>query len=236
LATFGPNKLAEAKVDSLAVIFFRQFQSPLIYILFIASIILFFIGEMTNGFVVLFVLLFNSIIGTIQEGRAQNALLALKKFAEIKATVLREGHEIIIPDAEVVPGDILILQEGEKIPADARVIFFSNLEVDEAAFTGESIPVYKIFEKITSEKKLIVDQKNIVFKGTNIVYGNGRAIVINTGINTEIGKISKKVASIDIEIPLKKDIRNLSRVLVIITVGLCVFSFFSRPIFRETYT
>ncbi|MBU0611933.1 HAD-IC family P-type ATPase [Patescibacteria group bacterium] len=225
LTTFGYNKLAEAKVDSLAVIFVRQFKSPLIYILSFASIILFLMGETTNGYVVLFVLLFNSIIGTIQEGRAQNTLLALKKFIETKATVLRGGREIIIPDIEVVPGDIILLQEGEKIPADARVIFSSNLEVDEAAFTGESVPVYKTSEKLIGDKKLITDQKNMVFKGASIVYGNGRAIVVNTGINTEIGKISKKVATIDTEIPLKKDIRNLSQVLVFVTAGFCIFSF-----------
>src|SRR3989338_5763980 len=139
----GLNALPEAKADSLVAIFLRQFQSPLICILLAASGIVFLMHEYIDGSIILAVLLFNAIVGSIQEGRAQNTLLALKKFVETTATVLRDGRELTIPDREVVRGDVLFLQEGEKIPADARVIATNNLKVDEASLTGESEPVSK---------------------------------------------------------------------------------------------
>src|SRR3990167_10298189 len=126
---YGPNKLPEAKVDSLAVIFLRQFQSPLIYILLAASLVVFTMKEMIDGVIILFVLLFNAIVGTLQEGKAQNTLLALKKLVETNAAVIRDGREIIIPDFEVVPGDILALTEGDKVPADARIVVSHNLKI-----------------------------------------------------------------------------------------------------------
>lgn len=135
LQELGPNTLPEAKADSLAVIFLRQFQSPLIYILLAASLIVFAMKEMIDGGIILFVLFFNAVVGTIQEGRAKNTLLALKKFVETNATVLRGGKELIIPDSEVVPGDVLMLVEGDKVPADARIIVSHNLKIDEASLT-----------------------------------------------------------------------------------------------------
>src|SRR3989338_2716026 len=165
---YGPNTLPEALVDSMVTMFLRQFQSPLIYILVAASVVVFAVGEAVDGAIILFVLLFNAIVGTIQEGKAQNTLLALKKFVETKATVLRDDKEVIIPDTELVPGDILILQEGEKIPADARVMLSHNLKVDEAALTRESEPVHK-----TSEQEALGETagqyKNIIYKRTNIL-------------------------------------------------------------------
>ena len=225
LEKHGPNKLPEGKGDGLLVIFLRQFQSPLIYILFAASIVVFVMGEITDGSIILAVLLINAIVGTIQEGKAQNTLLALKKFVETKATVLREGKELIIPDSEVLPGDIIILQEGEKIPVDARIIAATNLKIDEAALTGESEPKHKIADKLTEDNLPIADQKNMVFKGTHVLAGNGKAIAVATGVDTIIGKISKEIAAIDTEIPLKANIRYLSR-LIIITVASISFVLF----------
>ncbi|MEK7209001.1 MAG: HAD-IC family P-type ATPase [Patescibacteria group bacterium] len=218
LKQYGQNKLPEEKVDSIFTIFLRQFQSPLIYILVAASVVVFVIGEVVDGSIILAVLLFNAIVGTIQEGKAQNTLLALKKFVETKATVLRDDKEIIISDTELVPGDILILQEGEKIPADARVIISHNLKADEAALTGESEPVHKTSEQET-KGETVGQYKNIVYKGTNIVAGNGRAIVIATGSQTTIGTIASEIALVNTEIPLKGNIRYLSR-LIIITVAV----------------
>src|SRR3989339_1599290 len=140
---YGLNKLPEGKVDGLLIIFLRQFKSPLIYTLFAAAGIVFAMGEVIDASIIFAVLLFNAIVGTIQEGKAQNTLLALKKFAETSATVLRDGKELIVLDTEVMPGDIIILQEGEKVPADARIIFGNTLKVDEASLTGESEPVTK---------------------------------------------------------------------------------------------
>src|SRR3989344_7773480 len=143
---YGLNKLPDAKVESLLIIFLRQFQSPLIYILLIASLIVFLMRDFIDGSIILFVLFFNAIVGTIQEGKAQNTLLALKKFAETNTKVLRGGKEFIIPDYEIVPGDVILLQEGDKVPADARIIESNNLTVNEAAMTGESQPVSKFDE------------------------------------------------------------------------------------------
>lgn len=226
LEKYGPNKLPDAKLDSLLVIFLRQFQSPLIYILLLASLIVFLMKEFTDGLIILFVLLFNAIVGTIQEGRSQNTLLALKKFSETNTLVLRDGKEFVIPDYEVVPGDIIILQEGDRIPADARIILSSNLTIDEAALTGESVPVHKLIEAISVPNLQIADQKNMVFKGTHVVAGNGRAVVIATGLNTVLGKISKEIAVINTEIPLKVNIRYLSRLIIATVATICVLIFF----------
>lgn len=218
LKKYGTNKLAESRVDSIATIFIRQFRSPLIYILVSASVIVFLMDEIIDGVVILAILLFNAIVGTIQEGKAQNTLLALKRFTETKATVLRDNKEVIIPDLEVVPGDVLVLQEGERIPADARVILSHNLKVDEATLTGESEPVHKTSDPLPQETSSI-QYKNIVYKATHIVSGSARAIVVATGPDTVIGSIANKIATIDTDIPLKNNIKYLSR-LIILTVGL----------------
>ncbi len=215
LLKYGANKLPEAEADSLTVIFLRQFQSPLIFILLLATVVVFLTGENTDGFVILFVLFFNAIVGTIQEGKAQNIFASLKNFIKTNASVFRNGEEYIIPDEEVVPGDIIILREGEKVPADARIIFSESLQTDESALTGESNPKFKTSETIKKTDVPISDQKNMVFKGTSIVAGSGKAVVIATGINTVIGNIAKKIATIDEELPLKKDIRRLSRFIIV---------------------
>ena len=215
LEEYGPNNLPEGKVDSLSVIFLRQFRSPLIYILLAASAVVLSMGEIVDGSIILAVLLFNAVVGTIQEGKAQNTLRALKKFVETKATVLREGKELLASDSELVPGDIIILQEGEKVPADARLIVATNLKIDEAALTGESSPVHKISDVLEKADTPTAEQTNTIFKGTHILVGNGKAIVVETGAKTVIGKISKEIAAIDTEIPLKTNIRDLSRLIVI---------------------
>lgn len=127
LLRYGLNKLPEIKADNLAVIFLRQFQSPLIFILLLATTVVFLTGENTDGFVILFVLLFNAVVGTIQEGKAQNIFATLKNFIKTNASVFRDGEEYIISDEEIVPGDIIVLREGEKVPADARIIDSESL-------------------------------------------------------------------------------------------------------------
>jgi len=250
LNKYGLNKLPEGKVDSLPIIFLRQFQSPLIYILLTASMVVFATGETVDGSIILAVLFFNAIVGTIQEGKAQNTLRTLKKFVETKATVIREGKELIISDSEVVPGDIILLQEGEKVPADARIIAATNLKIDEAVLTGESEPVHKISDVLPARRSLgaggekadlpTAEQKNMVFKGTHILAGNGKAIVIATGIETVIGKISKEIAAIDTEIPLKTNIRYLSRLIIITVASISALLFLlgivSGKTVREMFT
>ncbi|MCR4279637.1 MAG: HAD-IC family P-type ATPase [Candidatus Zambryskibacteria bacterium] len=225
IKTQGLNQLPEAKVDGAGLIFLRQFQSPLIYILLIGSAAMFLLGEVADSIVIAAVLVVNAIVGAIQEGKARNTLLALKKFVETKAVVIRDGKELIIPDTEVVSGDIIHLQEGDKIPSDARLISAHNLKVDEAALTGESESVRKTFEVIENPELPVLEQKNMVFKGTNIFTGNGLAIVVNTGQNTVIGKIAKDVVSIETEIPLKASIRHLSRLIIVVSGIASLFLF-----------
>ncbi|OGI94976.1 hypothetical protein A3I84_03165, partial [Candidatus Nomurabacteria bacterium RIFCSPLOWO2_02_FULL_36_8] len=224
ITQYGFNSLPEKKPKSLISIFLNQFNSPLIFILIIASVITYIIGETTDAYIIFSVLTFNAIVGTIQEGKAQNTLNALKELVEAKATVLRDGKEFIISDREVVPGDIINLEEGEKVPADARVILSQNLKADEASLTGESESVSKIVGALGQESS-VADQKNMLFKGTNIVSGNGRAVVVATGFTTAIGKIAEEISSIDTEIPLKANIRYLSRA-IIITVGIICATLF----------
>jgi len=212
LEKYGRNELPEKKPEGLFSIFISQFKSPLIYILLGACVVVSLMGEWVDAIVILIVLMLNAIIGSFQEGKAQNTILALKNFVETKATVLRDDQEFIIPDSELVPGDIIILQEGEKIPADAKIIISNGLRVDEAAMTGESKPVYKNIE-------------DDVLKGAVVVSGNARAVVFATGQNTSIGKIADKISEIDTEIPLKNNIKFLSTLIIRAVLFLAVIIF-----------
>ncbi len=225
LVSFGPNKIPESKNDSYAVIFFRQFQSPLIYILLAACVVIYMTGETTDAAIILVVLLFNAIVGMLQEGKAQNTLQALKKFTKTSATVLRDGNQQVVSDEEVVVGDVIILNEGEKIPADARIFLAHNAKVDEASLTGESEPVFKFTHVIKQKNLLAAEQRNMVFKGTNVVAGNARAVVVATGLNTGMGKIAQEVSGIDTEMPLKQNIRSLSFALIIVVILLSIALF-----------
>ncbi|HEY0010641.1 MAG TPA: HAD-IC family P-type ATPase [Candidatus Paceibacterota bacterium] len=216
----GENRLPEAKTEGYPRLFLRQFESPLIYGLIVASIAIFIIGERTDAYIILFVLVFNSIVGMLQEGKAQDTLRALRRFAETNATVVRDGRELIIRDAEVVPGDVIVLEEGAKVPADARLLVARILHVDEASLTGESEPVMKKTETVALERATVGDRVDMVFKGTNVTGGTGRAAVVATGLETEIGKIAQKLSAIDTDVPLKASIKKLSRAIIaVVAVG-----------------
>lgn len=240
LKEYGPNKLPEGKVAGLPVIFLRQFKGPLIYILLAAAAVVLAMGQVVDALVIFAVLFFNAVVGAIQEGRAQNTLLALKKFSENSATVRRDDQELLVPDFEVVPGDILVLREGEKVSADARVIFANAFKADEASFTGESGPVSKIAVMLTADNLRIADQKNMVFKGTHIVSGNGSAVVVATGLLTEIGKIAEEIAEFETEIPLQVNIRYLSRFIIltvfIVNILLVILGLVSGQSIKEMFT
>ena len=225
LLRFGSNSLPQKKVDSIFVIFLRQFQSSLIYILLGAAVIVYFIEGATDAAIIMAVLVFNALIGAFQEGRAQNTLKALKDLTKTNCVVIRGGSEIIIDDRLLVKGDIIKLREGDRVPADARIISTNNLKVDEASLTGESEPVLKVEEAISKKKLIIGDQKNMVFRGTNVLVGSATAVVVSTGINTEIGKIAKTLAEDDTEMPLKKNIKLLSKLIIIIVAILSSFLF-----------
>lgn len=218
---YGKNKLPDAHKETFFSIFLRQFQSPLLYILIAASVAALLLGELTDGLIILGVLVFNAIIGSFQEGKAQNALFALKKFEATETLVVRNGETRLLPSSELVPGDLIVIREGDKIPADARIISAKNLKVDEAMLTGESVPVAKDSQTLASKKDIVIsDQKNMVFKGTHVTAGRGTALVVATGLETEIGKISQNLGSKDTEIPLQKSIKKLARIIIIATIGI----------------
>ncbi len=222
MATDGPNEFAETKRDSYFLIFIRQFKSPLIYILLISGFIVLLMNEKADTVVIFAVIFFNAIIGTLQEGKAQNTFLALKKFTKSNASVIRDGREVIIPDREVVAGDIISLREGEKVPADGRLIAVNNLKVSEAAFSGESTPKFKNADKLKTKNLSLIDQHNMVFKGSTVVGGSGRALVTATGMETVLGSIAKEALKIDTEFPLKNDINKLSRQIIFAVAGVAI--------------
>lgn len=211
----GFNELPELKRDSSFIIFLHQFSSPLIYILLSASVVVLAIGEWVDAIVIVSVLTFNAIVGTAQEGKAQNTFLALRKFIKGKATILRDAEETITSDREVVVGDIIVLREGEKIPADARIIHANSFQVEEAALTGESMPTFKDEKPIRMSSAKAESGKNMLFKGTTVISGHARAIVVATGLKTFIGKIAQKTLTIEEDFPLKNEIKKLSRFVII---------------------
>ena len=218
----GPNRLPEGKRDTWLSIFISQFQNPLIYILLIAAIIIFFVGEhKIDAFILSGVLFFNAIIGSIQEGRTSNIMASLRRFITTKSVVIRDGQHQIVDDEDLVVGDIIVLKEGERVPADARIITEMRLQVDEALLTGESKPIYKIDEPLTTELP-VADQKNMVFKGTSILSGSGTALVVATGIDTQIGQLHRTIEEIDTDIPLKKELDRLSYIILGFILLMCV--------------
>ena len=228
LKTYGPNILASRRKETLVGIFVRQFKSPLIYILILAAILVLSLGQKTDAIVIIAVITINAIIGTIQEGRARNSLERLKSLTKHNASVRRDGQEILIPSEEVVPGDILILHEGDRIAADARIIKSENFIVDESVLTGEAIPVNKIQEPIYKENLVLGDQKNMVFAGTSITSGYGEAVVVATGLDSELGKISKGLLETsDVPLPLERKVTRLSHQIafVVFAIAFLVFIF-----------
>jgi len=225
LAEHGENILPEGKADNFFIIFLRQFKSPLIYLLFGAGAAILALGDAADAIIIFFVLVFNSLIGAYQEGRAENTLRALRRFSETKAVVFRDGVEDIIPDKNVVEGDVIILSLGEKVPADARILSANNLKANEAALTGESEPSHKIPDALLIDGPNPADQKNMVFKGTNIASGSGRALVVATGTRTVIGGIAEKIGTIDQEMPLQKNIAYLSKWIIAVVLAISALLF-----------
>ncbi|MBI2861038.1 MAG: HAD-IC family P-type ATPase [Chloroflexi bacterium] len=220
LAQHGPNELRGRKKTPPLVVFFRQFLSPLIYVLFAAVAISVAVEHYLDAGVIATVLLFNAVIGYIQETRAEKAMEALIQMAAPKASVRRDGKVREVPAREIVPGDIVLLETGDKVPADARLIDLSNLKVNEAILTGESMPVDKVTEVIHGESP-VADRKNMVFMGTIVTYGRATALVVQTGMKTEIGEIASAIQEIKQEkTPLQKSIGKLSQIIIIFFMGI----------------
>lgn len=221
----GPNKLSQKKGDSPLKILLRQFHQPLVYILIVAAIGVAFLEQWLEVGVILGVVLVNAIIGFIQEVKALKAIDALSKNLDAQATVIRESKRMQISAQELVVGDIVVLQSGDKIPADMRIIQLRELQVDESALTGESIPVKKK-QGILEIDSMIGDRTNMAYSSTLVTYGSATGVVVATGDNSEIGKINRMIASADIlTTPLTKKITEFSHLLlwvILILAGLTV--------------
>lgn len=221
----GPNSLPEPVQESWLIVFLTQFQSPLIYILVAAAAIIYFFGnDPLDAAIISGVLVFNAIIGTIQEGRTRTILDTLKKLIKSSSVVVRDGRRHVVDDAQLVVGDIIELKEGQRIPADARITLSQDLHLDESLLTGESRPCSKTADILQGDH-VLGDQRNMVFRGTYITAGSGQAIVIATGQNTEIGKIHKTVEEIKTEMPLKKEVDRLAFIILIFILAICISLF-----------
>ncbi len=220
LLQYGLNELKAKKKTSPIVVFFRQFLSPLIYVLLAAVIVSVVVEHFIDAAVITGVLLLNAVIGLIQETRAERAMEALQEMAAPKARIRRDGSIKQIPARELVPGDILLLETGDKVPTDARLIEVSNLKVNEAALTGESMSVDK-HTRALSEAAPVVERRNLVYMGTVVTYGRAIAVVVTTGMSTEIGKIAAAIQEIKPErTPLQKSVSKLSRYIIVFFFGI----------------
>lgn len=225
LQEYGPNEIKEGKKISPIKIFLNQFNSMVVYILIVALVVSLFIGEKIDAVVIGIILVLNAIFGFNMEYRAEKSIEALKRMASLKATVLRDGKEKQIDAKLLVPGDIIKLETGDKIPADSRIFEIINLETQEASLTGESTPVRKEV-KALAEKTSLADRINMVFSGTIITNGRGKAIVTGTGMQTEMGKIAKLIEEVEPEkTPLQKKLNQLGRFLGIVTIVISVIVF-----------
>jgi Ca2+-transporting ATPase len=221
LEKYGYNELKKEERVSPFTLFINQFKNILIIILLIATVLSAVVGEIFDAALILVIVVFCAVLGFIQEYRAERALEALKKMLSPTITVLRGGKEEEVPSKELVPGDILLLEAGDKIPADARLIESHSLRCDEAPLTGESAPVGKKIEPLPAEV-LVNDRKNIVFTGTTVTYGRAKAAVVDTGMDTEFGKIAGEVTTVETEkTPLERRTDEIGKWLGIISLGIC---------------
>ena len=231
----GPNKLPEGKQQTALMRFLLQFHNTLIYVLIVAAIITALLDHWIDTWVIVAVILVNAIIGFVQEGRAEKAIEGIKKMLSLEATVLRDGSRKTIDAEDLVPGDIVLLQSGDKVPADVRLIEVRNFRVEESALTGESVAVEKNTEAI-DEKSVPGDQTCMAFSGTSVVYGRGKGVVVETGEHTELGKINRMMSDVEeLTTPLLRQINHFGKVLSIIILGITVL-FFAIGYFFQDYS
>ncbi len=221
LERYGYNELKKEEKISPFLLFINQFRNTLIIILLIATALSLIIGEVFDALIIAAIVILSTLLAFIQEYRAGQALEALKKMLSPTITVLREGKEDDVLSRELVPGDILLLEAGDKIPADARIIEEQSLQCDEATLTGESVPVMKDARPLEKDAP-VFDRKNMVFAGTIVTYGRSKAVVTSTGMNTEFGKIAEEVTLAEAKkTPLEKRTAEIGKWLGIISLGIC---------------
>jgi Ca2+-transporting ATPase len=221
LEKYGLNELRKEERISPYTLFINQFKNILIIILLVAVVLSALVGEMIDAAIILVIVIFCAVLGFIQEYRAERALEALKKMLSPTINVLRGGKEEEIPSEELVPGDIILLEAGDRIPADARIAEIHSLRCDEAPLTGESVPVGKAIKALSDDVR-VSDRKNMVFAGTTVTYGRGKVAVTSTAMNTEFGKIAEEVMAVEAEeTPLEKRTEEIGKWLGIIAISIC---------------
>jgi len=239
LAENGKNKLVEAKKESVIVRFLKQLAEPMTIILLVAAAIsagVEIYNGLQHGFefpadvvIILAVVLINAILGVLQESKAEKAIEALQEMSKAQSKVIRDGKQISIPSEDLVIGDIIVLEAGDAVPADARIIECASMKVEEAALTGESVPVDKKVETLVPGQNgdvALGDRKNMVFMGSTVVYGRGKAVVVATGMETEMGKIADALAQAEEgKTPLQIKLAGLSKILTWLVIGICVVIF-----------
>ena len=226
LAKFGPNELERKKGKSPVLIFLSQFTEIMVIVLLIAAAISFAVGEMADAIMILIIVILNAILGFTQEYRAERAMEALQRLAVPRVHAFRDGKLQEIESISLVPGDIVILEAGLRVPADARLIESANLRAEEAALTGESVPVDKSIAKVEDEGAALGDRTNLVYAGTTIVYGRGQAVIVETGMSTELGNIATMLQEVTGErTPLQKRMAELGKWLAIGALAICALVF-----------
>jgi len=230
----GPNKLDEAEKVTVVQRFIEQLKDPMIIILLIAAAVsaatAFYSGEsFTDVFIILAVVILNAVMGVYQESKAEKAIEALSKMTAATSKVIRDGKQAVVESTQLAVGDVIVLEAGDAVPADARIIECASIKAEEAALTGESVPVSKTDEVLVAEDGKDIplgDRKNMVYMGSTIAYGRGKAIITGTGMNTEMGKIADAlIQTKDGQTPLQKKLAQLSKVLSVVVLGICAFIF-----------
>ena len=235
LQKYGKNKLAEGKKVTLMQRFLEQLSDPMLIILMVAAVVSgitnYLSGESpVDVFIIMFVVILNSVLGVIQESKAEKAIEALKEMSAAMSKVYRDGSLVTVKSEDLVPGDVIALEAGDAVPADSRIIECASLKVEEAALTGESVPVNKKVETLATsgdEKDVpLGDRKNMLYNGTAVVYGRGKAVVVGTGMDTEMGKIATAITEASEGMtPLQKKLSQLSKILTYMVLGICAFIF-----------
>ena len=234
LAKNGKNKLAAAPRPSLLRRLLAQFADPMILILIAAAAVSAFTAVMQHEFpsdvlIILFVVIVNAVLGVVQESKAEKAIEALQQMAAATSKVLRDGRAQVVHSEDLAVGDVVLLEAGDAVPADCRVLESASLQAEESALTGESAPVNKFMDAIglSGQKDVpLGDRKNMLYMGSTVVYGRGRAVVTATGMDTEMGKIAGALtAAKDEQTPLQKKLAQLSKILSVLVLGICIFMF-----------
>ncbi|MGH8670038.1 MAG: cation-translocating P-type ATPase, partial [Burkholderiales bacterium] len=222
LRKLGANELTERPRPGFLALLWDQFNNYLVIILIIAALISLALGEYVDSIAIMCIVVLNALVGVIQESKAEQALAALKKMAAPNAQVIREGHQVTVPGRELVPGDIVLLEAGNYVPADLRLVSTVNLKVEEASLTGESVPVEKNAAAVLDREIPLGDRKNSAFMGTMVTYGRGKGLVTGTGMNTQIGMIAEMIQSYeDEDTPLQQKLQHLGKVLGSACLAVC---------------